>query len=108
MSFRDIHLLLVRSSLGLSAIIALLVLRDRRVDPALRWLVIGMVIAGAAYSLLLRPLGSEWNITTRMLLRVTAAPGVAILWLTVHLLFDDRFVLRKSHLIAPLLLVVVA
>lgn len=93
----DAHLLLVGASLALSAAIAATTWRDARFDRSTRWLLVALVASGAAYSLLPAPLGPEWPPAWRALWRLLAAPGAALLWLTIRRLFDDDFRLRRRH-----------
>jgi len=95
---RDLHLLLVGASIGLSMAIAVLAWRERRWTRATRGLVMALATCGAFYALLPAPLGPEWPRGLRVLWRALAAPGVALVWLTVRTMFGDAARLRLRHL----------
>lgn len=90
MGWEHVHLLMVGSSIGLSAAVVVLALRERTLPRPLVALVVVMAVAGAAYGLQAGGLGANWPAATRVALRWLSVMGIVCLWQLVRLLFDDR------------------
>lgn len=90
MDLPSLTLALLGASLALSAAVAIVLLRDTTLDHALRWTALGVVVAGAAHSLIAGPAGDGWPPALLLGLRIVAALGVVGLWSLVHQLFDPH------------------
>lgn len=86
----QLHWLMVGISLGLSAAIVVLALRDRQLPAGPRRLLLLVVTAGGAHSLLTAGLGDGWPGPVQLGLRLLSVLGIVGLWHMVRLLFDDR------------------
>lgn len=86
--------LLLGASIALSLAIAVVLWRDARIAPPVRWTGIALAAAGAAYGLLAGPLPLSPAAT--LLVRIAAGCGTVLLWSLVRLLFDARYTVRQS------------
>ncbi|HEY0820721.1 MAG TPA: helix-turn-helix transcriptional regulator [Rhizobacter sp.] len=90
MTMEHLHLLLIGASVGLSAGILVMALRDSDLPPRIRGLVAAVAVSGAAYSLTTAQAWADWADGAGLALRWVATLGVVALWHLVRVLFDDR------------------
>jgi AraC-like DNA-binding protein len=90
MTMEHLHLLLIGASVGLSAGILVMALRDGDLPPRIRGLVAAVAVSGAAYSLTTGQAWADWADGAGLALRWVAVLGVVALWHLVRVLFDDR------------------
>jgi AraC-like DNA-binding protein len=90
MTMEHLHLLLIGASVGLSAGILVMTLRDGDLPPRIRGLVAAVAVSGAAYSLTTAQAWADWAGGAGLALRWVAVLGVVALWHLVRVLFDDR------------------
>lgn len=105
MTARDLHLLLVGLSVGLSIAVMLHAAFEPRWGRRTRGLVMALAACGLFYSFVPSPPVAPWPRELRVLWRALAAPGVLLLWLTLRALFVGVPATRAWHLAAAALLV---
>jgi AraC-like DNA-binding protein len=90
MTLEHLHLLLIGTSLGLSAGILMTVVRDHQLPTRVRCLVAALALGGAAFSLTTLEAWADWGDGVGLGLRWVAVLGVVVLWHLVRVLFDDE------------------